>query len=74
MAEGEDGSVETVKLISADGHEFVVDRKCALVSGTIKSMLSGPGTSFLPYYRITHIHSSSTNTTNLKPPHPTYNK
>jgi len=35
---------ETVKLISADGHQFVVDRKAALVSGTIKSMLSGPGT------------------------------
>jgi len=33
-----------VKLISADGHEFIVDRKCAMVSGTIKSMLSGPGT------------------------------
>eukprot|EP00026_Physarum_polycephalum_P014589 Phypoly_transcript_15122.p1 GENE.Phypoly_transcript_15122~~Phypoly_transcript_15122.p1 ORF type:complete len:101 (+),score=12.06 Phypoly_transcript_15122:114-416(+) len=43
MAEGEEGSAETVKFISADGHEFVVDRKCALVSGTIKSMLSGPG-------------------------------
>jgi hypothetical protein len=28
-----------VKLISAEGHEFYVDRKCALVSGTIKSML-----------------------------------
>jgi len=39
----EEGAVDTVKLISADGHEFVVDRKCALVSGTIKSMLSGPG-------------------------------
>jgi len=36
---------ETVKLISADGHQFVVDRKAALVSGTIKSMLSGPGMS-----------------------------
>lgn len=33
----------TVKLISADGHEFVVDRKAAMVSGTIRSMLSGPG-------------------------------
>ncbi len=39
----EETTVDTVKLISADGHEFVVDRKCALVSGTIKSMLSGPG-------------------------------
>jgi transcription elongation factor B subunit 1 len=29
-----------VKLISAEGHEFYVDRKCAMVSGTIKSILS----------------------------------
>jgi len=35
---------DTVKLISAEGHEFIVDRKAAMVSGTIKSMLSGPGT------------------------------
>jgi len=34
---------QTVKLISADGHEFIIDRKAAMVSGTIKSMLSGPG-------------------------------
>lgn len=34
----------TVKLISADGHEFVIDRKAAMVSGTIRSMLSGPST------------------------------
>ncbi|KAH8070599.1 hypothetical protein JL721_4999 [Aureococcus anophagefferens] len=31
-----------VKLISAEGHEFWVDRKCANTSGTIKAMLSGP--------------------------------
>ena len=36
---------DTVKLISAEGHEFIVDRKAAMVSGTIKSMLSGPGRS-----------------------------
>jgi hypothetical protein len=24
-----------------EGHEFFVDRRCAMVSGTIKSMLSG---------------------------------
>jgi hypothetical protein len=35
---------ETVKLISADGFEFVIDRKCAMASGTIKNMLSSPGT------------------------------
>lgn len=30
-----------IKLISAEGHEFFVNRKCAMVSGTIKAMLSG---------------------------------
>ncbi|EGF78491.1 hypothetical protein BATDEDRAFT_7508, partial [Batrachochytrium dendrobatidis JAM81] len=34
---------ETVKLVSADGFEFVLDRKYAMASGTIKSMLSSPG-------------------------------
>lgn len=32
-----------VKLISAEGHEFIIDRNAAVVSGTIKSMLQGPG-------------------------------
>ena len=32
-----------VKLISSDGHEFVIKRDHALTSGTIKAMLSGPG-------------------------------
>ncbi len=32
-----------VKLISSDGHEFVIKREHALTSGTIKAMLSGPG-------------------------------
>uniref|UniRef100_A0A8C5NAK1 SKP1 component POZ domain-containing protein n=1 Tax=Gouania willdenowi TaxID=441366 RepID=A0A8C5NAK1_GOUWI len=32
-----------VKLISSDDHEFIVKREHALVSGTIKAMLSGPG-------------------------------
>jgi len=40
---GENADVDTVKLISAEGHEFIIDRKAAMVSGTIKSMLSGPG-------------------------------
>ena len=31
-----------VKLIASDGHEFVIERECALASGTIKAMLSGP--------------------------------
>ena len=32
-----------VKLISSDGHEFIVKREHALTSETIKTMLSGPG-------------------------------
>lgn len=32
-----------VKLISSDGHEFIIKRKCALVSRTIEAMMSGPG-------------------------------
>ncbi|KAF0717323.1 Aste57867_2354 [Aphanomyces stellatus] len=32
---------EYVKLISAEGHEFYIARKCAMVSGTIKAMLTG---------------------------------
>uniref|UniRef100_F7HV22 Elongin-C n=1 Tax=Callithrix jacchus TaxID=9483 RepID=F7HV22_CALJA len=32
-----------VKLISSDGHEFIVKREHALTSGMIKAMLSGPG-------------------------------
>eukprot|EP00128_Syssomonas_multiformis_P005025 Colp12_sorted_trinity150504_noHs@21184 len=35
------GVSQYVKLISSDGHEFYVSRNCAMVSGTIKSMLSG---------------------------------
>mmetsp|Transcript_115581 Transcript_115581/g.248365 ORF Transcript_115581/g.248365 Transcript_115581/m.248365 type:complete len:102 (-) Transcript_115581:71-376(-) len=34
-------SSSMIKLISAEGHEFFVNRKCAMVSGTIKAMLSG---------------------------------
>ena len=37
----EDGTSPFVKLISKEGHEFYVDRKCAMMSGTIKAMLSG---------------------------------
>ncbi|XP_050662756.1 elongin-C-like [Macaca thibetana thibetana] len=32
-----------VRLISSDGHEFVVKTERALTSGMIKAMLSGPG-------------------------------
>ena len=40
-----------VKLISAEGHEFVIDRNAAVVSGTIKSMLQGPGERVSPCER-----------------------
>ena len=33
--------MQMIKLKSAEGHEFFVDRRCAMVSGTIKAMLSG---------------------------------
>ncbi|GHP06613.1 hypothetical protein PPROV_000535800 [Pycnococcus provasolii] len=34
---------ETVKLISAEGFEFIVDQRAASVSNTIKNMLSSQG-------------------------------
>ncbi|CAA0807602.1 BTB/POZ domain-containing protein [Striga hermonthica] len=34
---------ETVKLISAEGFEFIVDKRAAMVSQTIRNMLTSPG-------------------------------
>ncbi|KAL9257055.1 Elongin-C-like protein [Drosera capensis] len=34
---------ETVKLISAEGFEFIIDKKAAMVSQTIRNMLTSPG-------------------------------
>ena len=34
-----EGSSSFIKLISAEGHEFIVDRNVAIASGTIKIML-----------------------------------
>eukprot|EP00743_Colponemidia_sp_Colp-15_P005424 GILK01005830.1.p1 GENE.GILK01005830.1~~GILK01005830.1.p1 ORF type:complete len:116 (+),score=15.87 GILK01005830.1:47-349(+) len=34
---------EFVKIISSEGHEFYLEKKYAMVSGTIRSMLTGPG-------------------------------
>jgi transcription elongation factor B subunit 1 len=34
---------DTVKLVSAEGFEFVVDYKAACVSNTIRNMLSSQG-------------------------------
>lgn len=39
--EGETAGV--VKLISAEGFEFVVDKKAAMVSNTLRNMLTSPG-------------------------------
>ena len=36
-------SMDPVKLIASDGSEIIIDRRAALISGTIKSMLAGPG-------------------------------
>lgn len=38
---------DTVKLISAEGFEFVIDKEAAMVSQTIRNMLTSPGFSFL---------------------------
>ena len=34
---------DTVKLISAEGFEFVIDKRAAMVSQTIRNMLTSPG-------------------------------
>lgn len=34
---------DTVKLISAEGFEFVIDKNAAMVSQTIRNMLTSPG-------------------------------
>ncbi len=43
-----------VKLVSSDGHEFIVKREHALTSGTIKAMLSGPGMYSLFCHKVLH--------------------
>uniref|UniRef100_A0ACD6AQL6 Uncharacterized protein n=1 Tax=Avena sativa TaxID=4498 RepID=A0ACD6AQL6_AVESA len=41
---GEEGEmVGVVKLISAEGFEFVIDKKAAMVSNTLRNMLTSPG-------------------------------
>lgn len=34
---------DTVKLISSDGFEFIISKRCALASGTIKAMVASSG-------------------------------
>merc|ERR1711988_1372601 len=43
MAEDEDKGPAVVKLISSEGDVFLIERDAAMVSGTIKNMLSSPG-------------------------------
>ena len=43
-----------VKLVSYDGHEFIIKREYALTSGTIKAMLSGPGKTLKQASRLGH--------------------
>jgi hypothetical protein len=41
MNYSDDSNGSMIKLKSAEGHEFFIERRCAVVSGTIKAMLSG---------------------------------
>jgi len=38
----EGSNSEFIKLISSDGHEFIIKKEYALMSGTIKAMLTCP--------------------------------
>ena len=40
--------MDPVKLIASDGTEVILDRRAAMVSGTIKAMLAGPGAGAAP--------------------------
>ena len=51
----EEESMDPVKLIASDGTEVILDRRAAMVSGTIKAMLSGPGASAAPFLRLAAI-------------------
>jgi len=47
---------DTVKLISSDGFEFVVDKEAAMVSQTIRNMLTSPGLFFfLDHFRLVRL-------------------
>ena len=41
--EDDDDTAGVVKLISTEGFEFVVDKKAAMVSNTLRNMLTSPG-------------------------------
>jgi hypothetical protein len=48
-----------VKLISSDHYEFLVDKRCALISGTIRNMLEGSGKKKKASQTGATIHSST---------------
>ena len=51
MGDDAESGPQIVKLISSDGYEFIVERDAAMVSGTIKNMLSSPGSPALaPFF------------------------
>jgi len=56
----EDDDVEFVKLIGAEGHEFIVPRRVALVSNTMRAMLEGSRNYTLSGYRGTYFGKSYT--------------
>eukprot|EP01038_Epipyxis_sp_PR26KG_P009682 gene9682-13035_t len=41
MDVADENNSSMIRLKSAEGHEFLVERRCAMVSGTIKAMLQG---------------------------------
>ena len=43
MNEIEHGPPEYVKLVSADGFTFIIEKNAAVISQTLKNMLSNPG-------------------------------
>ena len=48
----EEQEVEYVTLMSSDNHEYMLEKKYVLVSGTIRAMLSGPGKMIMMYISI----------------------
>ncbi|KER28215.1 hypothetical protein T265_04891 [Opisthorchis viverrini] len=64
-AEGADAMY--VKLVSSDDHEFYVRREYALISGTIKAMLSGPASA-----RPSSVTTLNTSKSVFKPRKPVY--
>lgn len=55
-----------VKLISSDGHEFYIKRDLALISQTIKAMLSGPGQYAENETNVIHFRSISSQVSEIR--------